>query len=36
MTKIDCSKVFVDVSTFSTNESRFNGAFSKVDIKREI
>ena len=34
MTKIDCSKVFVDVSTFSTNESRFNGAFSKVDIKK--
>ena len=34
MTKIDCSKVVVDVSTFSTNESLFNGAFSKVDIKK--
>ena len=34
MTKVDCSKVFVDTSTFSTSDNIFNGAFAKVNIKK--
>lgn len=34
MTKVDCSKVYVDTSTFSTSDNSFNGAFAKVDIKK--
>ena len=34
MTKIDCSKVFVDISKYSTSENQFNGAFAKVNIKK--
>ena len=33
MTKIDCSKVYVDISTFSTPERTFDGAFAQFDIK---
>jgi len=33
-TKVDCSKVYVDKSKFSTNENKFDGAFAKVDIKK--
>jgi hypothetical protein len=34
MTKVDCSKVFVDISSFSTPDNKFDGAFAKVDIKK--
>lgn len=34
MTKIDCSKVFVDTSNFSTSDNIIDGVFAKVDIKR--
>ena len=34
MTKVDCSKVFVDTSKFSTPDNLFNGAFAKVNIKK--
>ena len=34
MSKVDCSKVFVDISTFSTNDNQFDGAFAKIDIKK--
>ena len=34
MTKVDCSKVFIDSSTFSTPDNTINGAFAKVDIKK--
>jgi len=34
MSKVDCSKVYVDTSTLSTPENTFNGAFAKVDIKK--
>uniref|UniRef100_A0A6C0LLS9 SET domain-containing protein n=1 Tax=viral metagenome TaxID=1070528 RepID=A0A6C0LLS9_9ZZZZ len=34
MTKIDCSKVYVDVSTFSTEDNVFDGAFANEDIKK--
>jgi len=34
MSKVDCSKVFVDTSTFSTPDHIFNGAFAKVNIKK--
>lgn len=34
MTKVDCSRVYVDTSNFSTAENSFDGAFAKVDIKR--
>tara|TARA_B110000285_G_scaffold13183_2_gene13066 strand:- start:216 stop:647 length:432 start_codon:yes stop_codon:yes gene_type:complete len=33
MTKIDCSKVYVDISTFSTEDNVFDGAFANEDIK---
>ena len=33
MTKVDCSNVYVDTSTFSTQEIKFDGAFARVDIK---
>jgi len=34
MSKIDCSKVYVNISTFSTKENIFDGAYAKVDIKK--
>lgn len=34
MTKIDCSKVFVDTSNFSTPNNKINGVFAKVNIKK--
>ncbi len=34
MTKVDCSKVFVDTSTFSTYNNVFDCVFAKVDIKK--
>lgn len=34
MSKIDCSKVFVDTSKLSTDNNVFYGAFAKVDIKK--
>ena len=34
MSLVDCSKVYVDVSTFSTPDNYFVGAFSKVDIQK--
>ena len=34
MSKVDCSKVFVDTSNFSTIENEFDGVFANVDIKR--
>jgi len=34
MTKVDCSKVYVDTSTYSTKDNLFDGAFAKVDIKK--
>tara|TARA_B100001093_G_scaffold505420_1_gene562750 strand:- start:537 stop:965 length:429 start_codon:yes stop_codon:yes gene_type:complete len=34
MSKVDCSKVYVNTSTLSTPENSFNGAFAKVDIKK--
>ena len=34
MTKVDCSKVFVDISKLSTPDNIFNGAFAKVNIKK--
>ena len=34
MSKVDCSKVFVDTSKFSTPDNIFNGAFARVDIKK--
>ena len=33
MTKVDCSNVYVDTSTFSTQERRFDGAFARINIK---
>ena len=33
-TKVDCTKVYVDTSKFSTIENKFDGAFAKVDIKK--
>jgi hypothetical protein len=33
MPKVDCSKVYVDTSTFSISEKPFDGAFASVDIK---
>jgi hypothetical protein len=33
MTEVDCSKVFVGTSTFSTSDNKFNGAFAKTRIK---
>ena len=33
MSKVDCSKVYVDTSTYSTLDNVFNGAFAKVAIK---
>jgi len=35
MTKIDCSKVFVDISKYSTHDNQFNGAFAKVNIQKK-
>ena len=34
MSKVDCSKVYVNTSSFSTKDNIFNGAFAKVDIKK--
>jgi SET domain-containing protein len=34
MSKVDCSKVYVAKSTFSTEENIFDGAFAKIDIKK--
>ena len=34
MTKVDCSKVFVDISKLSTPNNRFYGAFAKVNINK--
>ena len=34
MNKVDCSKVYVDTSSFSTPDNYFDGAFAKVDIKK--
>lgn len=34
MVKIDCSKVYVDTSKFSTQDNVFDGVFAKVDIKK--
>lgn len=34
MSKVDCSKVYVDTSQFSTPDNLFYGAFAKVDIKK--
>jgi len=33
MSKVDCSKVFVRCSTFSTTDNKFDGAFANTDIK---
>ena len=33
MSKVECSKVYVDTSTFSTDDNRFDGAFAKENIK---
>mgnify|MGYP000037372147 CR=1 FL=1 len=33
MTKIDCSKVYVDCSSFSSEDNVFDGAFANEDIK---
>lgn len=35
MTKIDCSKVYVDTSTFSTPDNCFDGAFANINIKKD-
>jgi hypothetical protein len=32
MTKVDCSKVYIDVSSFSTPENKFDGAFANFNI----
>jgi len=32
-TKVDCSKVYVKSSTFSTPDNQFDGAFAAVPIK---
>ena len=32
MTKVDCSKVYVNTSHFSTPDNKFDGAFANVDI----
>ena len=34
MTEVDCSKVYVDTSSFSSYKKKFLGAFAKVDIER--
>ena len=34
MTKVDCSKVYVNTSHFSTPDNKFDGAFANVDIKK--
>jgi hypothetical protein len=34
MTKVDCSRVYVDTSKFSTPSHSFDGAFAKTDIKK--
>ena len=31
--KVYCSNVYVDTSTFSTEENKFDGAFAKIDFK---
>jgi len=33
MTKIDCTKVYIDTSSFSSSDKPFDGAFAQVDIK---
>jgi len=33
MNKVDCSKVIVKKSTFSTHDNQIDGAFANVDIK---
>tara|TARA_B110000438_G_scaffold172877_1_gene165224 strand:+ start:107 stop:535 length:429 start_codon:yes stop_codon:yes gene_type:complete len=32
MSKVDCSKVYVDTSTFSTSNNIFDGVFAKANI----
>ena len=34
MTKVDCSRVYVDTSKFSTPNKPFDGVFAKTDIKK--
>jgi hypothetical protein len=31
--KVDCSKVYVDISKLSSPDNKFDGAFARVDIK---
>tara|TARA_A200000159_G_C7058535_1_gene229318 strand:- start:138 stop:548 length:411 start_codon:yes stop_codon:yes gene_type:complete len=31
---VDCSKVYIDTSTFSTPDNKFSGAFASIDIKQ--
>ena len=33
MSKVDCSKVYVKTSSFSTKSNEFDGAFANTDIK---
>ena len=35
MSKIDCTKVIVKESPFSTSKNKFDGAFAKVDIEAD-
>ena len=35
MSKIDCSKVYVKTSNFSTEDNVFDGAFAAADIEKE-
>ena len=35
MTKIDCSKVYVDISSFSRPDNEFDGAFANENIKKD-
>ena len=32
---VDCSKVYISTSTFSTDKNNFLGAFAKVNIKKD-
>jgi hypothetical protein len=35
MSKIDCSKVIVKASRFSTQENKFDGAFARIEIQKD-
>lgn len=35
MTKVDCTKVIINTSLFSTADNIFDGAFAKVDIMKD-